>query len=377
MKQIWLSPPSLSKEDELEFVKKALDTNWVTTSGENINKFEKDLETYHNNLKKVTALNSGTSAIHLALILLGVKEGDEVICQSFTFCATANPILYLKANPIFIDSEEDTWNMDPNLLEDAIKNRINKRKMPKAIIVVDSYGMPAKWDEILMIANKYHIPIIEDSAEALGSEYRNKRCGLFGDFGIFSFNGNKIITTSSGGALLCNTTKQKDKVIYLASQAKKNKDYTHYNLGYNYRMSNVLAGIGRGQMRSLENKIKKKREVNQFYQKIFRNIEGIEVLKEPNNFFYSNHWLSCILVDKTKAGFSNLDLKKQFLEDKIDSRTLWNPLHLQKYFKNYEYFGGNISEQLYKKGLCLPSGANLTNIDLKRIQESVNKMIAK
>ena len=354
-------------------MKKAINSNWVTTKGENIDKFELSLESYHYNAKKIIALNSGTSAIHLALILLGVKTDDEVICQSFTFCATANPILYLKAKPIFVDSEKDTWNMCPNFMEQAIKDRIKKHKKPKAIIVVDTYGMPARWDEVLEIASKYNIPVIEDSAEALGSKYKGKQCGLHGELGIFSFNGNKIITTSSGGALLCNTTLEKERIIHLATQAKVGNNFTHNQLGYNYRMSNVLAGIGRGQLLTLKDKVEKRREINKFYQEIFKNRNGIKVFVEPNKDFYSNHWLTCVLIDKELAGFSNKKLQDQLFKDKIETRMLWNPLHLQDPYKGTEFYGDDICDNLYKKGLCLPSGSNLTETELERIKMSIYK----
>lgn len=374
MNKIWLSPPSLSENFEIEFVKETFKSNWITTKGSNIAEFEKSIEVYLNNLKKSVALNSGTSAIHLALMLLGVNKNDEVICQSFTFCATANPILYLGAKPIFVDSEKETWNMNPKFLEIAIKERIAKNKTPKAIIVVDTYGMPAKWDELILIANKYNIPLIEDSAEALGSMYKNKKCGTLGNFGIFSFNGNKIITTSSGGTLLCNSIKEKEEAIHIATQAKSDKQYIHNKMGYNYRMSNVLAGIGRGQMKILQQKIEKRRKINQFYQDYFKDKKGVIVFREANGFFCSNHWLTCILVNKKTTGFSNIDLQEQLHKDNIESRTLWYPLHLQKPFLGSEYYGKEVCVKLYNEGLCLPSGDSLSNHELEIIKKSIDKL---
>tara|TARA_R110002073_G_scaffold322276_2_gene498841 strand:+ start:23614 stop:24720 length:1107 start_codon:yes stop_codon:yes gene_type:complete len=341
-----------------------------------ISNFEKDLEKYLNSNKKVVALNSGTSAIHMALILANVKRGDEVLCQSFTFSASANPIVYQGANPVFIDSEPETWNMCPNLLEDAIKDRILNKKKPKAIIVVHLYGMPAKIDEIYRIAKKYEIILIEDAAETLGSTYMGQKCGTFGDFGILSFNTNKIITAFGGGALVCKSEDVKNEAIYLATQAKDDAPhYQHSEVGYNYRMSNVVAQIGRGQMKVLNDRILSRRKNNKFYQKLFKNIEGARIFIEPNADFFSNHWLSCVIIDKEKLKPTREELRIALLEEGIESRPLWKPLHLQPVFKNTFYYNNNISEKLFLNGLCLPSGSNLSNKDRDRIAEVINRLL--
>ena len=375
--KIWLSSPHMGGGEQ-KYVQEAFDTNWVAPLGPNVNGFEKDLANYIKEESEVACLVSGTSAIHLALILSKVGLNDEVICQSMTFSASANPIKYQGANPIFIDSEKDTWNICPIALEEAIKDKIEKGKKPKAIIVVHLYGMPAKMDEILAISKKYGITLIEDAAEALGSTYKGRKCGTFGDFGILSFNGNKIITTSGGGALVCNTEEDKQRAIFLATQARDNAPhYEHSHIGYNYRMSNITAGIGRGQMEVLDKHIGFRRTNNQFYQDIFKNIEGISVFSEPGNEFYSNHWLSAIIVDAEKVGFRREDLRLALLEDNIESRPLWKPMHLQPVFQKYDYYGSNISEKLFNDGLCLPSGSNLTDEDRKRIKKSIDKLIKK
>ena len=338
--------------------------------------FEESLESYFENEKKVAALNSGTSAIHLALILSGVKSDDEVLCQSFTYVATANPIRYQNANPVFIDSEKDTWNISPEYLEIAIKDRILKGKKPKAIIFVHLYGMPSKIDEIVKIARKYKITLIEDAAEALGAEYKGKKCGSFGDFGIISFNNNKIISTFGGGALICNNQKEKDKAVFLATQARdKASHYQHSEIGFNYRISKVLAQIGSTQMLKLHGNIALRRANNQFYLDLFKGIKGITFLKEPNDHYLSNHWLTCILINKSIAGFTREDLMSQLEEDNIESRPLWKPLHSQPVFTKYKYYGGNISDGLFKTGLCLPSGSNLKQNDFERIARSIKKLL--
>ncbi|CAL2105889.1 putative pyridoxal phosphate-dependent aminotransferase EpsN [Tenacibaculum sp. 190524A02b] len=377
MNKIWLSSPHMGGGEQ-KYVQEAFDTNWVAPLGPNVNGFEKDLENYVGENSKVACLVSGTSALHLALILSGVTNGDEVLCQSMTFSASANPIVYQGAAPIFIDSEQDTWNMCPVALEKAIKDCIWKGKKPKAIIVVHLYGMPAKMDEIKVIAEEYNIALIEDAAEALGSTYKGQKCGTFGDFGILSFNGNKIITTSGGGALVCNNEDDKQKAIFLATQARDNAPhYQHSEIGYNYRMSNITAGIGRGQMEVLDKHIGFRRANNEFYKDLFLNVEGIRVLTEPNLDYYSNHWLTSILVDEKVTGFSREDLRLKMLEDNIESRPLWKPMHLQPVFKDCEYYGTTVSEQLFKKGLCLPSGSNLTDEDRERIKISINKLLKK
>lgn len=373
--KIWLSSPHMGGTEQ-KYVKEAFDTNWVAPLGPNVNEFENSIKKYLNTEKEVTALSSGTAAIHLALILAGVTRGDEVICQSFTFSASANPITYQGAIPVFIDSETATWNLCPHHLEEAIKDRIAKGLKPKAIIAVHLYGMPAKIDEIAAIAKEYQIILIEDAAEALGSTYNGQKCGTFGDFGILSFNGNKIITTSGGGALICKSEADKQKAIFLATQARDQAPhYEHSQIGYNYRMSNILAGIGIGQMEVLEKHINLRRKNHQFYKKIFEQFEGVQVFEEPSNYFSSNHWLSCIVVDENKAGFSREDLRLLLLKANIESRPLWKPMHLQPVFKNYSFYGAVVSENLFKEGLCLPSGSNLTNDDRNRIQKVVLKLL--
>ena len=360
----------------MKYVQEAYDTNWVAPLGPNVTGFEQDLKTYLNSENQVAVLSSGTAAIHLGLILSGVRAGDEVLCQSMTFSASANPIAYQGATPIFIDSELDTWNMCPNYLEKAIKDRIAKGKKPKVIIVVHLYGMPAKIDQILAIAKKYEIALIEDAAEALGATYKGQKCGTFGDFGILSFNGNKIITTSGGGALVCKTEAGKNKAIYLATQARDNGvHYQHSEIGYNYRMSNVLAGIGRGQMEVLDKHIGYRRANNTFYKELFRNTKGITVFQESNTDFYSNHWLSAITIDENITGFSREMLREALLKENIESRPLWKPMHLQPVFKDAPFYGEKISEQLFERGLCLPSGSNLSKSDLERISKSIKNFL--
>ena len=343
---------------------------------DNIISFESKLESYFNNTKKVAALKSGTSAIHLAMILSGVVSKDIVLCQSATFSASATPIVYQGAIPVFIDSEKDTWNMCPLALEEAIKDLISKEKKPKAIIVVHLYGMPANMTQIVAIANRYKITLIEDAAEALGSTYEGQKCGTFGDYGILSFNENKIITTSGGGALVCKTEEAKQKAIFLATQARDEAvHYQHSEIGYNYRMSNVLAGIGRVQMEALDKHIGLRKAMRQFYTGIFENVNGVTVLEEPSKEYYSNHWLSCIIIDEIITGFSREELRLQLLKDNIESRPLWKPMHLQPVFSGCKYYGGTIAENLFKYGLCLPSGSNLTVEDRVRISVSINKLI--
>ena len=367
--KIWLSSPHMGGNEQ-KYINDAFDSNWIAPLGPNVTGFEQDLENYLGNNVFVGALSSGTAALHLALVLLKVKAGDEVICQSMTFSASANPIVYQGAIPIFVDSERDTWNICPNALETAIKERISKGRKPKAIIAVHLYGMPFKVDEIRTIANKYEIPIIEDSAEALGSTYKGQKCGTFGDISILSFNGNKIITTSGGGAIVTKNESLKNKAIFLATQARDNAPhYQHSEIGYNYRLSNICAGIGRGQMEILDSHIGKRREMNQFYKNVFVIQEGITVFSEPNEDYYSNHWLSAIIVNpKKNKGKSSEDLRLQLEKENIESRPLWKPMHLQPVFKSAPYYGGSVSEKLFNNGLCLPSGSNLNSDDLTRIK---------
>ena len=372
--KIWLSTPHMGGGEQ-KYIKEAFDTNWVAPLGPNVNGFEQDLKIYLKSTQEVAALSSGTAAIHLALILLGVKAGDEVLCQSLTFSASANPIAYQGATPIFIDSEQDTWNMCPDALEEAIKDRISKGKKPKVIIVVHLYGMPAKMDKIVAIANTYEIKLVEDAAEALGSTYKGQMCGTFGDFGILSFNGNKIITTSGGGALICNTEAAKNKAVYLATQARDNTlHFQHSEIGYNYRMSNVLAGIGRGQMEVLDKHIALRRNMNVFYKELFASVEGVTVFEEPNTDYFSNHWLSSLTVDTTKTDITTEQIRLCLEEDTIESRPLWKPMHLQPVFKEAPYYGSKVSENLFNKGLCLPSGSKLDDADRVRIANSLKKL---
>ncbi len=371
--KIWLSSPHMGGNEQ-KFIKEAFDANWVAPLGPNVTNFEKDIETYLSNNSHVAALSSGTAALHLGLILLGVKAGDEVICQSMTFSASANPIAYLGATPVFVDSESETWNICPNALEEAIKARIAKGKKPKAIIAVHLYGMPYKVDQINEIANKYEIPILEDSAEALGSTYKKQNCGTFGTIAALSFNGNKIITTSGGGALVANNHEIKNKAVFLATQARDNAPhYQHSEIGYNYRMSNICAGIGRGQMEVLDEHVRLRRQMNEFYKEKFQNNDGIIVFSEPNSDFFSNHWLSAIIVNPSKnKGKTREDLRLHLEKLNIESRPLWKPMHLQPVFSGAPYYGSTISENLFNLGLCLPSGSNLTDTDKERITNALN-----
>jgi dTDP-4-amino-4,6-dideoxygalactose transaminase len=371
--KIWLSSPHMGGT-ELKYVHDAFDSNWVAPLGPNVTGFEQDLENYLGNNVFVGALSSGTAALHLGLILLGVKSGDEVICQSMTFSASANPIVYQGATPIFIDSELDTWNLCPNALETAIKDRISKGKKPKAIIAVHLYGMPYKIEEVRSIADKYEIPILEDSAEALGSTYNGQKCGTFGDISVLSFNGNKIITTSGGGAIVTKNSDLKNKAIFLATQARDNAPhYQHSEIGYNYRMSNISAGIGRGQMEILDDHVAKRRAMHDFYKNIFKENTAITVFSEPNENYFSNHWLSAITINSSlNGGKSREDLRLLLETENIESRPLWKPMHLQPVFKDAPYYGGTVSENLFDTGLCLPSGSNLTEEEKERIKNVIN-----
>ncbi|AUC79551.1 pyridoxal phosphate-dependent aminotransferase [Nonlabens sp. MB-3u-79] len=373
--KIWLSSPHMGGT-ERNFVTEAFDTNWVAPLGPNVTGFEKDLEAYQAENTHVAALSSGTAAIHLALIQAGVGPGDEVICQSFTFCGTTNPVQYLGATPIMIDSEEQTWNMCPVALKEAVEDRIAKGKKPKAILAVHLYGMPYKVEEIHAFAKAKQIPVIEDSAESLGSTYKGQKCGTFGDYGILSFNGNKIITTSGGGAMVCPTKVVKDKTIFLATQARDEAPhYQHSELGYNYRLSNISAGIGRGQMEVLDKHIDLRRAMNSFYQELFKDIAGVRVHVEQNAAIFSNHWLSAILVDPSKTGgITREDIRLALEKENIESRPLWKPMHLQPLCKDFPYYGGKICETLFENGLCLPSGSNLTDQDRGRIEKAIKQL---
>ncbi len=372
--RIYLSSPHMGGT-EIKYVNEAFETNWIAPLGPNVAGFEAALEDYLGEGNHVAALSSGTAAIHLALILLGIESGDEVICQSMTFSASANPIVYQGAVPVFVDSESDTWNMCPVALEQAIKDRISKGKMPKAIIAVHLYGMPFKVDEIVAISKKYDIPLIEDSAEALGSYYKGKPCGIFGDISILSFNGNKIITTSGGGALVTKDPKVKEKTVFLATQARDAAPhYEHSEIGYNYRMSNICAGIGRGQMEALNGHVKLRQANHAFYTNLFKGVSGVTVFTEYTPEIASNHWLSCIVVDET-APFTAEALRLALEADNIESRPLWKPMHMQPVFKGSPFYGTSVSEDLFKRGLCLPSGSNLTTEEKQRINIVIEQLV--
>ena len=371
--KIWLSSPHMG-EEELNFVREAFNTNWIAPLGPNVNGFEKDLCDY-TGTKYATALSSGTSAIHLALIMLGVKTYDEVICSSFTFSASANPIVYQGAIPVFVDSENTSWNMSPELLDAAINDRISKGKKPKAIITVHLYGNPSRIDEIMVISKKYNIPIIEDAAEALGSEYNGQKLGTFGLIGILSFNGNKIITTSGGGALISNSMELVDKARFLSTQARDTAPhYEHSQIGYNYRMSNVLAGIGRGQMKVIDQRVKQRRGNYFYYKESLSHFPGIDFQKELSGAF-SNRWLTCITIDpELNSGITRETIRLGLEAENIESRPLWKPMHMQPVFEGYPFYGNGVAENLFQKGLCLPSGSNLTQNDLDRVVTIIKKM---
>lgn len=370
--KIWLSSPHMGGE-EFSFVKEAFDTNWIAPLGPHVDNFEHDLEEF-TGVPFAAALSSGTAALHLALIMLGVQAGDEVICQSFTFSASANPIVYLGATPIFIDSEPQTWNMCPELLEQAIKDRIAKGKKPKAIIPVHLYGMPAHIERIVEIAAHYGITVIEDAAEALGSLINGKAAGTFGTMGVLSFNGNKIITTSGGGALISPDENLIKKARFLSTQARDAAPhYQHSEIGYNYRMSNVCAGIGRGQMKVISERVSQRRKVYDTYLENIGEINGIGFLDEPQGY-YSNRWLTTIVIDPViTGGISNETIRLSLEKENIESRPLWKPMHLQPVFAKYPSYTNGVSEKLFNYGLCLPSGSNLTDDDLQRVINHINK----
>ncbi|NDV67942.1 DegT/DnrJ/EryC1/StrS aminotransferase family protein [Dysgonomonas sp. 25] len=374
--RIWLSIAQMGGSEQ-KYIQDAFDRNWIAPLGPNVNGFEKDLESFLGEGCHVVGLSSGTAALHLALIQLGVETGDEVICQSFTFSASANPIMYQGAIPIFVDSEKDTWNISPELLEKAIIDRkVGTGKYPKAIILVHLYGIPAKMDEILAIASKYNIPVIEDAAEALGSEYNGTKCGTFGEFGILSFNGNKIITTSGGGALVCKRSEQAQRAIFLATQAKEDRPYYHHEkVGYNYRLSNICAGIGRGQMEVLRHHLARRREIHALYSELLADIEGISVMQCPDANFHSNYWLTCITIDSKMLGITADDIRLYLDSVNIESRLLWKPLHMQPVFKLYPAYVDGTSERLFNEGLCLPSGSSLKDKDIERVVSQLRKCI--
>jgi dTDP-4-amino-4,6-dideoxygalactose transaminase len=366
--KIWLSSPHMSGTEQ-KYIQEAFDANWIAPLGPNVTNFEQDLESYLSNQVHVGALSSGTAAIHLGLILLGVHAGDEVICQTMTFSASANPILYLGATPVFIDSETTTWGLCPQALEQAIQGSIQKGKKPKAIIAVHLFGVPYQVEAIRKIANTYDIPVLEDAASALGSSFKGQKCGTFGDISILSFNGNKIITTSGGGAIVTRTKEQKDKAVFYATQSRDNAPhYQHSHIGYNYRMSNICAGIGRGQMEVLDNHVALRRQMHDFYVELFKAIEGVTVFTAPSEDYFANYWLSAITIDENKTkGITRETLRLALEAENIESRPLWKPMHLQPIFEHYPYYGATVAENLFETGLCLPSGSNLTDNDRERI----------
>ena len=377
-KRIYLCLAHISGKEQ-DFIKEAFDTNWVVPLGPNVNAFEEELKHFVGQNKEVVALSAGTAAIHLALIQLGVQAGDEVICQSFTFCASANPVNYQGATPVFVDSEEDTWNMSPTLLEEAVRDRITKTgKKPKAIIPVHLYGMPAKIDEICAIAARYDIPVLEDAAEALGSEFMGRKCGTFGQFGVLSFNGNKMITTSGGGALIVPNEKAKKKTMFYATQAREPFPYyQHEKIGYNYRMSNICAGIGRGQMTVLNEHIAHHRHIHELYKQAFADVDGIELKSNPDERFNANYWLSTILIDKNVTGFDYEELRIALDAKGIETRPLWKPMHLQPIFANNPRYVDGTAERLFSKGLCIPTGPCVTDEDVAYIVREIKKCMKK
>jgi len=375
MNRIFLSPPHMSGR-EMKYIQQAFDQNWIAPLGPNVDGFEAAISNYCGS-SHVAALSSGTAALHLALILLGVREGDEVIASTFTFSATVNPIVYLGAHPVLIDSEPETWNMDPVLLDKAIKDRIEKGKRPKAIVLVHLYGMPAKMDEIMKVANHYDIPVIEDAAEALGSKYNGRLLGTFGRLGFFSFNGNKILNTSGGGALISPEESLIEKARFLATQARDPAPYyQHSQIGYNYRMSNVIAGLGRGQMEVIEERIESRRNNFFYYKDALSGNEQIEFLEEPDESYYSNHWLTTIVINPgNKDALSSIKIQKEMDKVQIETRPLWKPMHLQPVFSRYYSISNGVSESLFNQGLCLPSGSQLTEQDLDRIIKNLENIL--
>lgn len=406
-KRIYLCLAHMSG-NEMKYIQEAFDTNWVVPLGPNVNGFEADLKAFAGENKEVVALSAGTAAVHLALLACGVKPGDEVLVQTFTFCASSHPVTYLGATPVFVDSEPDTWNMDPQLLETAIKDRMEKTgRKPKAIVPVYLYGMPAKIDEIMAVAEKYDIPVIEDAAEGLGSRYDGRVCGTFGRYGVLSFNGNKMITTSGGGALICPDEAAKQKIMFYATQARESYPYyQHEEIGYNYRMSNICAGIGRGQMTVLNEHIAHHQHIAKLYKELLADVKGITLHENPSPRYDSNYWLNTILLDedlKVKgeerayvaaiqgavggaAGVTheaktlhtdcepnrNVEAMRMALDEAgIESRPLWKPMHKQPVYRNNPCYVNGVSEALFKRGLCLPSGPCVTDEDVRYIVEQM------
>lgn len=384
MDRIYLCLAHMSGKEQ-QYIQEAFDTNWVVPLGPNVNAFEDDLAAFVNKKegtplnKEVVALSAGTAAVHLALIMLGVGKGDEVICQSFTFAASANPIVYLGASPVFVDSEPDTYNMDPQLLEEAIKDRIAKTgKKPKAIIPVYLYGMPAKIDEIMEIACRYEIPVLEDAAEGFGSRYKGQVCGTFGTYGVMSFNGNKMITTSGGGALICPDAEAKKRVMFYATQAREPYPYyQHEQIGYNYRMSNICAGIGRGQMTVADEHIKHHQWVHEQYVQRLGDVEGLVVHCAPEDYMQSNYWLSTVRFEDNKHVISNdlLPFAERLSQAGIETRPLWKPMHLQPVYKDAPSYTNGVSERLFKSGLCLPSGPCVKETELDYIVRTIKEYL--
>jgi dTDP-4-amino-4,6-dideoxygalactose transaminase len=376
--KIWLSSPHMGGNEQ-QYVNEAFESNWVAPLGPNVNGFETDISNYLSKQDEIytAALTSGTAALHLALKILGIGVKDVVMVQSFTFCGTTNPVSYLGAELVFIDSEIDTWNMCPFALQEALENY--KNRSIKAIIPVHLYGMPAKMNEIQKIADQYGVPVIEDAAEALGSHYRAQNCGTFGEMSALSFNGNKIITTSGGGALVSKNNNYIDQARFLATQARDNAPhYQHSQIGYNYRMSNIIAGIGRGQMEVLDERVAQRRANNQRYREFFMGFDGITFQTEPDTDYFSNYWLTAILIDPAKTGgISREDVRLALDAENIESRPLWKPMHLQPVYEGTKFFGAGVCEQLFEQGLCLPSGSNLTMEEIERIFEVLTKIFNK
>ncbi len=375
MELIKLSLPHIGTT-EIEWVNKAFVGDWVVPLGPNVDEFERRLENYLSGNKEIVALSAGTAALHLGLVVLGVEAGDEVICQALTFSASANPICYQGAHPVFVDSEPDTYNMSPAALEEAIVARHRATgRYPKAIIPVHLYGMPAKMNEIIEIAAHYGIPVLEDAAEALGSEYHGKKCGTIGNYGALSFNGNKIITTSGGGALICPDEESARRVLFFATQARENRPYYyHEHIGYNYRLSNVSAGVGCGQMDVLPERVARRRAIHQLYKEGLSNLAGVTVQCNPTEEFDSNFWLSTILIDPA-TGFTPEDVRVAMLNAKIETRLLWRPMQMQPIFRDAPYYGGNVSQHLFETGLCLPSGSVLTDEQISRVIDELHRIL--
>lgn len=368
--KIMLSLPHMGG-NEMKWIDMAFKDNWVVPLGPNVTEFEQRLGEYLGK-PHVVALSAGTAAIHLGLVMLGVSKGNEVICQSLTFSASANPVVYCGATPVFVDSEADTWNMNPTLLETAIKDRIAKTgRTPKAIVVVHLYGMPAKMDEIMEIANRYGIPVLEDAAEGLGSSLSGHKVGTIGRYGALSFNGNKIITTSGGGALICPTAEAAEKVKFYATQSRENRPYYyHKELGYNYRMSNICAGIGCGQMEVLEERVKRRREIHNLYRSLLSYIDGVLVKGNPTTESDSNFWLTTLLIDPS-TGVSPEDLRQYLAYNNIEGRRLWRPMHMQPFYADAPSYCNGVSESLFDRGFCLPSGSILTDAQIEKVADGI------